>query len=265
LIGDHLLDSLPDTALALREEVQTLDAEIIGLQNALAAERASPNEPDTELIDKLGGNLERARQKWRQLIIQLYLANPDYAALVSMSTIGIEEAQREVLGEQTTLVVYFLTDERTLAWVMDQEHATMVTLPIKPVELEEKVNQLNNGLTGISHEYDRKVAADLYDVLILPLIPSIQSTTLATTLTIVPNGILHYLPFATLWNTEEERYLIEEYALAFAPSASELSGIRALRNPNENRLLALGNPDDTLLDAESEVRAIARVYPGATV
>jgi CHAT domain-containing protein len=90
----------------------------------------------------------------------------------------------------------------------------------------------------------------------------------SASLVIVPHDVLHYLPFAALWNAQSGRYLIQDYALTYAPSASALKFIQAKRTPkrdslpngDEGRLLALGNPDGTLLAAEGEARAVAGLY-----
>ena len=79
----------------------------------------------------------------------------------------------------------------------------------------------------------------------------------------MPHGVLHYLPFAALWNAQDARYLIEDYSITYAPSASVLSFIQNKRNINEGHLLAMGNPDGSLRYAEIEVTAIADLYNAA--
>ena len=97
---------------------------------------------------------------------------------------------------------------------------------------------------------------DRYNALFAPLKPYIRHPNLV----IVPHGVLHYLPFAALWDGEKERYLLEEYALTYAPSASALKFILAKRSPDQERLLAMGNPDGSLPSAEAEAEAVAKLY-----
>src|SRR6185503_20552385 len=55
---------------------------------------------------------------------------------------------------------------------------------------------------------------ELYGLLIAPLRKQLQ----AEHLVIVPHSFLHYLPFHAL--TDGERYLIDDFTISYAPSAS---------------------------------------------
>ena len=148
-----------------------------------------------------------------------------------------------------------------MAWIIDHQKTALVILPISPEDIAKHVNNLTGGLAEKPPKFESAIALTLTDALISPLISLIHNTTLI----IVPHGILNYLPFAVLSSNQEKQFLIEDYAIAYAPSVSALSSIRALQNPNENRLLALGNPRGDLLNAGSEVKAIAKSYPKATI
>ena len=64
----------------------------------------------------------------------------------------------------------------------------------------------------------------------------------ATRLVIVPDGPLHRVPWDAL-RTADNRYLVERYAVALAPSAEVLRALRArVANPGPLRLLAYGDP-----------------------
>src|SRR5262249_58510853 len=95
---------------------------------------------------------------------------------------------------------------------------------------------------------------------------------------IIPDGILWDVPFQAL-QTANGRYLLEDYAISYAPS---LSVLREIKRSNEARskpsLLAFGNPlagmetvnqlrevrrgegFKPLPEAENEVSAAARIY-----
>jgi CHAT domain-containing protein len=85
-------------------------------------------------------------------------------------------------------------------------------------------------------------------------------------LTIVPYGVLHYLPFTALWSAPAQAYLGETYLLNFLPSASVLRFVKdkAKDKPNQDRLLAIANPVAegfaTLSHAADEVTAVAALY-----
>ena len=65
---------------------------------------------------------------------------PEYASLVSVSTLSLEEVQDQVLD--TTLIAYLVLEEQTLAWVIDQESYEMVELDVSGGELQGQVSYL---------------------------------------------------------------------------------------------------------------------------
>lgn len=93
---------------------------------------------------------------------------------------------------------------------------------------------------------------------------------------LIPDGILHYLPFELL--VKDGRYLIEDHSIAYAPnltfininnlkSSTSRSNNAAFFAPeysgvvNENQLVVRGNPY-ALQGAQDEVNEISRLLPG---
>jgi CHAT domain-containing protein/tetratricopeptide (TPR) repeat protein len=104
----------------------------------------------------------------------------------------------------------------------------------------------------------------LCDILIKPIASYLNKKKVG----IVPEGILHYVPFAAL--KDGNRYLIENHTLFCLPSATVLKFCREKQKVFGGKVLALGNPDlrNSQLDipfAFDEVKAIGRLYPDSTV
>ncbi len=134
----------------------------------------------------------------------------------------------------------------------------------------------NNGMVSVKDKgYPEKVAqlrgdigkyfnVSLYDILIKPIAPYLNKKKVG----IIPQGILHYVPFAAL--KDGNRYLVEDHTLFYLPSATVLKFCRDKQKVFGGKVLALGNPDlrNSQLDipfAFDEVKAIGRLYPGSTV
>ena len=88
------------------------------------------------------------------------------------------------------------------------------------------------------------------------------------TLTVVPHGILHYVPFGALH--DGQKYLIENAGLRVMPSASVLAFLKTNKVSKPGQLLAFGNPDlgDAKLDlpnAEKEAITVSSMLPGSKV
>ena len=96
----------------------------------------------------------------------------------------------------------------------------------------------------------------LYDRLVRPI-----EGRLTDTLTIIPHGELHYIPFAALHSSDT--FLIEKYKLRILPSAEVVTLLRSTEKP-KGSLLAFGNPsrDDAspLPYAEEEAQQITQIY-----
>lgn len=88
----------------------------------------------------------------------------------------------------------------------------------------------------------RRAARELYRLLIAPIAASLPSV--GATLTVVPHGPLFRLSFAALLD-DADRYLVERYAIAYAPSVSVLSFTRELadrRPATADRYLFVADP-----------------------
>jgi CHAT domain-containing protein len=79
-------------------------------------------------------------------------------------------------------------------------------------------------------------------MLIAPLRAKIRHSRLL----IVPHRELHYVPFAALYDGEHDRYLIEDYTIVYAPSATAWHLLRRPEAPVSRRALVLGDPAGSL-------------------
>jgi CHAT domain-containing protein len=183
--------------------------------------------------------------------------------------LGIEEAQRE-LPPGIALVEFAVLKDRTLAWVVTDESCELVTLRIGEQPLESLVKELRSAILGGGNA--RPPGIRLYGLLIQPLQPWIGGRDLI----VVPDRSLHLLPFAALVDPATRRYLLEERAVAKAPSATlwvkalqrdrilaqgALPGVLVAGDPAFDRDLFTGLP--SLPEAEKEAREVADVHTGA--
>jgi CHAT domain-containing protein len=170
-----------------------------------------------------------------------------------------------------TLVSYFVTAHAVHAWTISRTASRHTLLPIPPANLQQIVcwaaqfgprEDARGVLRPGTSCSDSATAEQAYDALIAPLRDLIQTTKL----TIVPHGVLHYVPFAALRNHESGHYLIEDYTLTFAPSASALRFLRAKETPITGGALILGDPTSSLSSmrklpfAKQEAAAIAERF-----
>jgi tetratricopeptide (TPR) repeat protein len=78
-------------------------------------------------------------------------------------------------------------------------------------------------------------------------------------LIIAPHGPLHHLPFHAL--LDADKYLVDEFSISYAPSASVFSLCSERRPSDATASLIFGIPDSYTPEISSEVREIADIIP----
>lgn len=174
---------------------------------------------------------------------------------------------QERLPSQVQLVQYTLLPDKLAIWIVSKRRFDSLEKQITATELEEKVGAYQAAIINKARPAEiRQAAQELYQL----LIPS--DLTRGQQLCLVPDKSLHQLAFATLVSPTG-RYLLEDYALFYAPSATVfiLASENAQRKEQvrDERVLSVGNPNfdreenpnlPDLEDAESEARTTAANY-----
>jgi CHAT domain-containing protein len=171
------------------------------------------------------------------------------------------------LPEQLQVVQYAVLADKLAIWVVTKTRFDFFEKQITLAELENKIDTYQASiLTKDSPANSTQMAQDLYDLLIPPELAADRQ------LCLVPDKSLHRLAFATLVS-RQGRYLLEDYALFYTPSASVLvlatENARSKEQISDESLLSVGNPDfdreenpnlPDLKAAETESRFIAGKY-----
>jgi CHAT domain-containing protein len=172
------------------------------------------------------------------------------------------------LPDEVQLVQYAVLPDRLAIWVVSKSRFELLEKQITATDLENRIDAYQASITGKASPSDiRQTAQSLYQL----LIPSDLDG--GKQLCLIPDKSLHQLAFATLVS-REGKYLLENFALAYAPSASVM--VLATENAGrkeqvtDERLLSIGNPDfdreenpylADLRAAETEAKTIAASYP----
>ncbi len=232
----------------LRQRIKTLDERIAQARAGLLEADPAP------LSERLWTDLRQARGEYQSLLLELAEAHPETAALARVDTVELAEVQADLLEEDTTLIAYYVSGRRSLAWVVDQQAAELVKLDLPAATLRQEVRHLVSALRD--GDFNAGHGAELYQQIFSPLVPHIRHRNLM----VIPHGALHALPFAALWNPTDKHFLVEDYVLTYLPSASVLRHLAAKRTPYDRRALVLGDPDGSLPHAALEAKAVARLH-----
>lgn len=207
---------------------------------------------------------------------RIYIAHPELRlrsgvaqaltpASVKSLTATTDLAYLEYVVTDTKLGVFTVKHSRVTA----EPDIRYLNLPVNADDLLQKVNKFRSILAN-RHPNHRALGRELYQLLIEPVAKELQS---ARTVCIVPDSFLWTLPFQAL-TTKHGNYLVEQYALYYAPSLSVLHEIndRSRQTITNGSLIAFGNPvigrDEKLNqdlcplpEAETEVAEVAATVP----
>ena len=176
----------------------------------------------------------------------------------------IRSEARDRIPPNAAVIYYVVLDDSVLGWVMNRDGTTWFRREIRETDLARLVSDSRSPTVTAA----RRIGAlkRLYDELIRPAHSRIKER---SALVLVPDGVLHTLPFASLIDIGTGRYLVEDWAVATAPSLTVFLELSAARDASFQSALGVGNPTlqetglnlPDLADAEQEARETVSVYP----
>jgi CHAT domain-containing protein/Tfp pilus assembly protein PilF len=227
---------------------------------------------ETSAINELYKQLDAARLELAAFQDTAYATHPELRLrlgnhqLLTLPTLGTLISSRDIAHLE-----YVVSENRIDLFIIKRDLVTgenvikHLNLSVKVDELRQKVNEFHSMLAR-RHPGYVALSRELYQTLIGPASKELKNI---RTLCIVPDGLLWTLPFQALTSTRGS-YLVQEYALQYAPSLSVLVEMnsRSINPGVAGSLVAFGNPvigrDERLNqdlcplpEAEAEVSAIA--------
>lgn len=166
--------------------------------------------------------------------------------LPSTSTpLALSDIQRR-MPEQAQIVQYAVLEDRLLIWVVTRTGVSAREVALDSRALGEKIRRYLRAVGGPSNGMEAEAergAKELYGILITPVEALLDKTKL---LCLIPDKLLHFLPFGALISGATGRHLVEDFRPALSASStifvdcSEQAGRKAART--EERLLSVGDP-----------------------
>jgi len=242
----------------LLEEQQILTENIAYIRGELAqtdrSDRARLNE-FKELMREQEAEFDRVEREMRE-------RNPKYAELKYPDPVSLEDVQSTLLTDEDVLLQYAVGDSSSTLWAITKTSFSTYQLPTRS-ELQAQIDLVRFAVEN--HEQSTPAsfgapARKLYDALIAPALGAFGH---ASNLILIPDDVLHYLPFELLlskdldedasWSTMP--YLINNYSVSYGQSASVLMQLEKKPKTEPTKtFLAIGDPAFSSTDAASVVR-----------
>lgn len=252
-------------------------------------------------VAEVQAQLDKTRLEYEAFQATLYAAHPELKVQRGQTQpLTLGDAAALVPNDQTAILEYVVTEDKSYLFVLRKASKdsrdkavdlTVHTLNIKSTQLVQMAESFRQSVAERDLTVKRP-ARRLYDLLIKPAEGQLRGV---RKLCIVPDGTLWNVPFQAL-HQGDRGYLLEQYAIVYAPSLNVLREMERranavrMRHPtvarenDQSTLLAMGNPalsNETvtkvrftgrdeplgpLPEAEKEVSALGQLYgPGSKV
>jgi len=241
-----------------------------GMTEAQLARRASLTKQLSDASDKaLKEPSERSRQavdtaekNLAALLQELGQANPAFRDL-QPEPYTTAKAQALAKAASCTVLTYHLGARRSQLWVVDARSVRMLSLPPRS-RISTEVIGLRRGLSrrptnDSEFRAYSEHARTLYGRLFAPASRFVKPD---SRILIVPDSILYYLPFEALIRPGTDRFLLEDFTIAYAPSVSTYGHLRNERRSGtgQRSLLAFADPVFSKMITEPSQDLVRGIY-----
>jgi CHAT domain-containing protein len=246
-------------------------------RNTLAHDLAAHHYQLETLRDRFGGDDARVRAI-RVDIAELRARLDETEAQIAThssayrrkgsTTRAISAPELAQIPDDVAIIEYWLGADEAFAWVLTRDDLTLMRLGASSA-ISQTANELHAALRSfgsVPRAARLRASGQLYALVIRPLIAQIEHK---QTLIFVPDGALHYIPFATLKPAGEAQstFLVEGHDIAEAPSIDLLlhkgpKDAESVMSPSRALVVAdpVYGPDDVRL-AKSVREAAATASP----
>jgi CHAT domain-containing protein len=269
-------------SIAEQEQEQQLSRKIISLNRQITGEKLKPKLEGNRLHE-FEEQLKKTRLEFEAFQIALYTAHPELKVKRGeIRQVSFNDVGSLIPDSKTAILDFIVTGENVHLFVLTKDQSSKLrfstqSLKIKSKALAEMVERFRRRMENRDYDF-QSLSHELYDLLIRPVRKQLENK---SSLIISPDHLLWDLPFQVLLSPEN-RYLIEDAAISYAPSLSVLREMQLARKKKSSStkpsILALGDPAlgtqsremaklvkmdaelQPLPEAADQVRALGRLY-----
>jgi CHAT domain-containing protein/Tfp pilus assembly protein PilF len=242
------LDSLQEGRIDLKKylspELKKREIEITREISSVQTDLVKPNVPE-EKRKELKDKLENLEEQYQNLVLRIKMENPRYARTVYPEPYGVEDIQKELLTEKTALIEYFSGKDEAFVACITKNDIFIQKIP----DTRTLLKRIKNYIKLLSKHsakkfYGTAAGRKIYQDLLGPVEHKLKNI---EQLIIIPDNVIHYLPFESLiisGKKNRNRYLVEKYQISNAPSASSLINLLSRKRGTtwERDFLAFADP-----------------------
>ena len=242
--GGEIRRGVDESLLRRERDLQRRISDRAERQIRLLSSKHAPEEAAAAAkeLDVSGTELDEVQSRIRE-------TSPQYAALTQPEPLDLKGIQSKLLDEDTLLLEYSLGAEKSFLWAVTPSSVEMFELPAR-AEIESIAKRLYR-LVNVRPARMRQAEDEAYFQVAMAasrmLLGPVAARIGTKRLLIVADGLLQYLPFATIPDpsSAELRPLVVNHEIVTAPSASVVAVLRqetAGRVPAPKGVAVLADP-----------------------
>ena len=264
----HALPAPAGTRSGLVEQVKGLREELNWYYRQVDLQELRLEQRSAEHVGHLRQRVREREAHLLKTLGELQVGDEEFLSLQNAGTIPLE-TMRKVLPRDAVLLEYYQARDTLYACVVDRSRLNIAPLtPASRVRSLLRLLQEQFSKFRLGPDYLRQFANPMREATLLhlrelyaELLAPVRDQLAARRLIIVPHGFLHYLPFHALF--DGTRFLVEDYAISYASSASLFYLCSTKNDAVEQRGLVLVMPDARTPNLAEEAQAVARILPNA--
>lgn len=278
-VGTQVVSS-QEEALQRAREIQL---RISGLEQSLVQEKSRPeNRQNTKLIEELNALKTIAEQNYLSFVQDIISRDRSLSRHLESSVNPNQlRANRRRIPAEMAVVQYLVSTNHLYIFVATSDSVFAREIPIAKQKIDEKVLAFYNtlkvrpssntrtiGITQPNTDSPEMVEErmnilrdELYQLLIGPVLHEISNR---SHIAFIPNGTLNLIPFHALAPLDQEYLMLNNSFSTFYNNDLSVFGTQ-IYDFDEIRLFAIGNADNSLPFAETEVQLLAGLFPGSEV
>lgn len=273
-LGELVLDELQETPKGIVghsdmvRRIRDLREELNWYHHRIEIAELKADQSDTPKVQRLEAEARAREKNLIQILQELPESSPEARLFRPSEIVPLEKIQAE-LSPRVSLIEYFPIGEQLLAAIVTRERMQIVPVTLLP-RLAELVAKFRAHLSGFrtqskasieTHQGNlpamQNILQSLYSELFEPLDVQIAEEHVV----FIPHGLLHCIPFHALF--DGQKYLIDRFAVSYAPSASSLAHGRNDPSPASDSRLLLSLTSEETPTNQRLIQAIASAMGGA--
>jgi CHAT domain-containing protein len=258
-----------------QQSAQKLDdykQQITHIESQIQHQAESPeSELSQETVTTLKKSLQETQREYIKYVTDLEHTHPELAALYKIEPVDLVKIRKE-LPDDMAVISYVIGDNALYIFYVRADRLGYHEVPVDGDTLTTQIKLMRsiisnprNAAVGDAERMEnfRRGAGKLYDILFKPVEPDLKDI---TSVAILPNGILNFVPFQALVPTDGSAdYLVQKYAIFYLDSLAAVGNAVPAATDQNTHLYAFGNADETLPEAEQEVNALQKLFPASSV